>query len=165
MSIYAHTNWNWLSRHMHTVRGAGVLDTETKQKPLSKHNALCRLLTELNNHFWWFYIQINSTNTQWAPTVCPALCSSLEYKDKWVRVHRLLGEIDALKKTKKQKTKYNTAGCRRGRHTDRRELLLLPEETPPPWGLSCSLLYPPSLRTGPDNRCSINICFYRWAGG
>lgn len=85
---------------MHTVKGAPVLDTESEQKPLSKHSALRRLLRELNNHFWWVSCQINTTNTQWAPTVCPALCNSLEYKDKWVRGHRLLGGIDAFKKKK-----------------------------------------------------------------
>lgn len=34
MSIYAHTNWNWLSHHMHTVKGAGVLDTRQNKSHL-----------------------------------------------------------------------------------------------------------------------------------
>lgn len=44
------------SAAMHTVKAAGVFDTEIKQKPLLKHDALGRLLTEPNNHCCWFYI-------------------------------------------------------------------------------------------------------------
>lgn len=85
-SVYVHPNCNWLRCHTHIVKEA-VLDTETKLKPFqntmhyagSRHN---HLNTIIKQSFLVVYIPINSTNVRQAPVVCPALCSSLEFKDE-----------------------------------------------------------------------------------